>query len=38
MIGKVPVTETIRPGVITFALGFGHWATGAPDSSSTGSS
>lgn len=31
MIGKVVVTEAIRPGVITFALGFGHWATGASD-------
>ena len=24
-------TQTIRPGVISFALGFGHWATGAAD-------
>ena len=31
MVGKVKVTETIRPGVVTFALGFGHWATGAAD-------
>lgn len=31
MVGKVAVTETIRPGVVTFALGFGHWATGAAD-------
>ncbi len=31
MIGKVVVTETIRPGVTSFALGFGHWATGAAD-------
>jgi anaerobic selenocysteine-containing dehydrogenase len=31
MIGKVVVTETIRPGVVSFALGFGHWATGAED-------
>jgi tetrathionate reductase subunit A len=31
MIGKVVVTQTIRPGVISFALGFGHWATGASD-------
>ncbi len=29
MIGKLVPTETIRPGVISFALGFGHWATGA---------
>jgi anaerobic selenocysteine-containing dehydrogenase len=31
MIGKVKVTETIMPGVVTFFLGFGHWATGAGD-------
>ncbi|MBI3131795.1 MAG: molybdopterin-dependent oxidoreductase [Acidobacteria bacterium] len=31
MIGKVEITETIRPGVITFTLGHGHWATGAMD-------
>jgi len=31
MAGKVTVTETIMPGVITFFLGFGHWATGAAD-------
>jgi anaerobic selenocysteine-containing dehydrogenase len=31
MIGKVVITETVRPGVISFALGFGHWATGAGD-------
>jgi anaerobic selenocysteine-containing dehydrogenase len=31
MIGKVKVTETIMPGVITFTLGHGHWATGAAD-------
>ena len=31
MIGTVQVTETIRPGVITFTLGHGHWATGAED-------
>jgi tetrathionate reductase subunit A len=31
MIGKVQVTETIMPGVITFTLGYGHWATGAVD-------
>ena len=31
MIGKVVVTQTIRPGVVSFALGFGHWATGASD-------
>ncbi len=31
MIGKVIITEDIRPGVISFVLGFGHWATGAYD-------
>jgi anaerobic selenocysteine-containing dehydrogenase len=31
MIGKVVTTQTMRPGVISFALGFGHWATGASD-------
>ena len=31
MIGKVQITETIRPGVVTFTLGHGNWATGAAD-------
>lgn len=31
MVGKVVLTEGIRPGVVSFALGFGHWATGAAD-------
>jgi hypothetical protein len=31
MVGSVQVTETIRPGVITFTLGHGHWSTGAED-------
>jgi len=31
MIGKVMPTETIRPGIVTFTLGHGHWATGAAD-------
>ena len=31
MVGRVHLTETIRPGVISFALGFGHWATGSSD-------
>jgi len=31
MIGKVQVTETIKPGVITFTLGHGHWSAGAED-------
>ena len=31
MVGKVQLTETIMPGVVTFTLGHGHWATGAGD-------
>jgi len=31
MIGKLVFTQTVRPGVISFALGFGNWATGASD-------
>ena len=31
MVGKLVATETVRPGVVSFALGFGHWATGAGD-------
>jgi anaerobic selenocysteine-containing dehydrogenase len=31
MTGKLEVTETIVPGTVSFALGFGHWATGAED-------
>ncbi len=31
MVGKIISTETMRPGVISFVLGFGHWATGAAD-------
>jgi anaerobic selenocysteine-containing dehydrogenase len=31
MVGKIKITETIMPGVITFTLGHGHWATGASD-------
>jgi anaerobic selenocysteine-containing dehydrogenase len=31
MVGKVVFTQTMRPGVVSFALGFGHWATGAAD-------
>jgi anaerobic selenocysteine-containing dehydrogenase len=31
MIGRVQFTETIRPGVVSFALGYGHWATGSSD-------
>ncbi len=29
MVGKVRTTNRIRPGVVTFALGYGHWAYGA---------
>ncbi len=29
--GRVVLTQTVRPGVISFALGFGHWATGSHD-------
>lgn len=31
LIGKVKITEGIRPGVVGFALGFGHWAYGSQD-------
>jgi tetrathionate reductase subunit A len=31
MVGKVIATQGMRPGVVSFALGFGHWATGAND-------
>ena len=31
MIGQVKITQTIKPGVVTFNLGYGHWATGAAD-------
>ncbi len=31
MVGVVQVTETIRPGVVTFTLEHRHWATGAVD-------
>lgn len=31
MIGKAYVTEGIRPGVVSFPLGFGHWAAGSAD-------
>jgi tetrathionate reductase subunit A len=31
MVGRVRVTDRIRPGVVTFALGYGHWAYGAAD-------
>jgi anaerobic selenocysteine-containing dehydrogenase len=31
MIGKVRIVQGIRPGVVAFPLGFGHWASGAHD-------
>ncbi len=31
MIGKVQIVQGIRPGVVAFPLGFGHWASGARD-------
>jgi anaerobic selenocysteine-containing dehydrogenase len=36
VVGKVQVTEGIRPGVITFSLGHGHWAYGAADATLDG--
>jgi anaerobic selenocysteine-containing dehydrogenase len=31
MVGRVRVSEGIRPGVIAYSLGHGHWAYGAAD-------
>ncbi|HEU5317036.1 MAG TPA: molybdopterin dinucleotide binding domain-containing protein, partial [Chloroflexota bacterium] len=31
MVGKVKVLEGMRPGVISFSLGHGHWAYGSND-------
>ena len=31
IVGTVKVIEGIRPGVITFTLGYGHWSYGADD-------
>jgi len=31
MLGKVKVIQGIRPGVIAFSLGHGHWANGSSD-------
>lgn len=31
MIGRAKVIEGIRPGVVAFPLGFGHWASGSSD-------
>ncbi len=29
MVTKLKTTQGMRPGVISFGLGFGHWASGA---------
>jgi anaerobic selenocysteine-containing dehydrogenase len=29
IVGALKMSETMRPGVVSFALGWGHWATGA---------
>jgi anaerobic selenocysteine-containing dehydrogenase len=31
IIGKVKITQGMRPGVVAFSLGHGHWAYGAGD-------
>lgn len=31
LIGRIKVTEGIRPGIVAFCLGFGNWATGSTD-------
>lgn len=31
MVGKIRTTEGIRPGVVAFSLGFGHWSYGGVD-------
>lgn len=31
MVGKLKVTQAIRPGVVAFGLGWGHWASGSRD-------
>jgi len=31
MVGRVKVSEGIRPGVVAYSLGFGHWAYGSRD-------
>ncbi len=36
MVGKVRVVQGLRPGVIAFSLGHGHWAYGASDISIDG--
>jgi len=31
MIGKAHIVEGLRPGVVAFPLGYGHWASGSHD-------
>ena len=31
MVAKIMIRQGLRPGVITFALGYGHWQNGARD-------
>jgi tetrathionate reductase subunit A len=31
MVGKLKVVQGIRPGVVAFPLGYGHWSSGARD-------
>jgi anaerobic selenocysteine-containing dehydrogenase len=31
LVGKLKVVQGIRPGVVAFPLGYGHWASGARD-------
>lgn len=31
MVGKLKTTQGIRPGVVAFSLGFGHWSYGGVD-------
>lgn len=31
IIGKVKIVQGLRPGVVAFPLGYGHWASGARD-------
>lgn len=36
MVGRIKITEGIKPGVISFCLGFGHWAYGSREISIDG--
>lgn len=31
MVGKVQIVEGLRPGVVAFPLGYGHWSSGSHD-------